>query len=240
MNKVFVPMRLRILTSFLWLMVPMICIQSILISGKPYWEQSYQRLGIIAVLALCVFVPLAHWLRVGYSWAFNLACVLSGLWIFISALNSLVLGYFWLHFFVLVLLLSWFLFLGSVYRETGRSYMSAHTQWFHGLPEPIMGLTCEIMTLQGEVKRFKVANIDMDGILIFDKNPVEFSQLFGKKRKISLTLYYRGRSITQEVVLMRQIQEGKCLGFKFITKRDDHSVRLCDFVLRAGGMEYEI
>ncbi len=140
-----------------------------------------------------------------------------------------------LAFFTLLLVGYWGGLLIWLKREISRSFFDPRLRWFHGLPKPIAGLTCEISIgggSSGEERTvsFGVCRIDQEGAFVFkDLAPLESAEI-SRSTPSTLNFQFRERRIRCQGTLVRLMQDKLGAGFQFGNMSPDQHKQLGDFV----------
>lgn len=235
MTILAVPLRLRLASLSILVCIPLASLQSLLVSGSPWWDLPYRRAAVVAALAAGLFVPLSVWVTSGKRWALSLAASTGTTWVAIGVLNAVHLRTFWVATFVIGLAAFWVLLVKWLNWEMSRSFLDPRSQWFHGGPESIPGLKCRFKWGDLE-KDVRVCRLDRDGTFVFDsQSSLLTKEKNSKKRfrsKIELEFEYRGHRVKAVGTLMSMLGQNKGFGIRFdrTENNQDQTKKLGDFV----------
>lgn len=233
MVVISVPIRLRLAVSALLLVVPLIAIEVLIASRASWWNLPYRKMGTWAAIFALISVPLSVWISSGKKWAYALAVAISTIWVFLSAWAAIRLRYPPLGFFTIFLLFFGFLELLWLKSEMERSFFDPQMAWYQGLPKPIPGLQCKLLSGEKTLD-LRVSRIDQDGVFVFSssdggKSPSPLLT-FLEKKKLEMIFNFRDRQITCQGVPTLAIGKGTGAGIQFRWVSADLRKDIGDFV----------
>ncbi len=241
MTVISVPPRLRVAACTLFLCIPLIAVEVLIVSRAPGWNLPYRRAIYWATAYSLIAFPLVSWILAAKRLAFFIALVLGAIWILTSAslairLNFPSLGFFTVGLFgLLVAQLYW------IRVELNRSFLDPGIHWYQGLPSRVPGLFCNLGDIGQEVE-LRVSRIDLDGAFVFCKpTEVDKVQLMGElalHSRISVTLRFRDRVVQSLARPILVIDRGMGLGIQFMQMSADSKKEVGDFVESLRGEGY--
>jgi hypothetical protein len=148
------------------LCLPLSVLQNLIMNPAPWWRLPYLSIAIASAPVILAYVIVGWALLRGKRLGYYLVKILSGAWLLQSGwmaihLRNVSLGFFAL--FLGVLLLS---FIAWIRVELNRSFFNPRIRWFEGLPKPIPGLECELLS-ESDRPVLRVNRIDREGAFLF-------------------------------------------------------------------------
>lgn len=236
-----VPWRLRFAVGSLFLSVPWIALEVVIINRSGWWNLPWLAIGYWAFSFLLICIPLATWLLGANRWAYFLTLALSLIWISGTGLaayrmSSTALGFFTVSLTAyLVGVLSWLKY------ELSRSFFNPQLRWYQGLPKAIPGLRCKLVA--GELStEVRVSHMDREGVFIFSS---DFKKSFRASlnqfltnQSLGLVFQYRESSMTCEGTPTLLMERGSGAGIRFQNLSPDLQKEIGDFIEQLRGEGY--
>jgi hypothetical protein len=233
MNVLSVPLRLRLAVGALFLCIPFIAIEVAIATRAPWWKLPYRNMSYWALSFALICIPLSVWLVAAKKWAFKITFALSGVWIFISVWVAIRMQYPPLGFFAIFLLFCCFVVLNWLKQEMERSFFDPQMSWFQGLPKPIPGLQCQLMSGE-KIVDLRVGRIDRDGVFVFSQveggKPSTVLSSLLEKRKLEMVFNFRDRRIACQGTPTLSVGLGIGAGIQFMWVSADLRKEIGDFV----------
>ena len=241
MQVVSVPFRLRLSSLALFICVPMVVAQVIIVSRAPWWNLPYKIMGYWAWLFICLCIPLYLGVCHARKWAFKIIIGLSGVWVLTSGVMAMRTQQTSLGFFFCFLLA---LLLGEIFwlrYELKRSFMDPKVQWFQGMPKAIPRLRCQV-SLGGKNLDLSVSRFDEDGAYLFygrgEKKFEKSLALLFLKKKLQMVFSYRDQKISCLGLLTSSACDGMATWIRFVNLSLDSKKKVGDFLEGLRGEGY--
>ncbi len=233
MNVISVPIRLRIASSALFLCVPLVALEIVIVTRAPWWKLPYSIMGYWSLIFGLICFPLSSWLAAGKKWAFNLTLGLSVVWAIASLGITIRMQYPSLGFFTFFFLI----FLGGalfwIKLELEKSFIDPQMHWYQGLPKPIPGLQCQV-SFGEKATELRVSRMDKEGAFLFSQSsggkisPTFVSLL--ERKKLEMIFTFRDRRVTCQGVPTVTTSNGRGAGIRFFGLSPDVKKEIGDFV----------
>ena len=243
MKVLSVPVGLRVAAYSLLGCVPLVAIQTILVSRAPWWNLPYDSIGIWSMAIGLIVFPLAVWITNGRRFALKVTAVFAGVWVFVSVILAIRTGNFWLGLFTLIQILYFGGGLTWIRRESDRSYFDPRMEWYQGSPKPIPGLECELLQ-----RSLRVCRIDRDGAFVFlsprgregDQGRTEPLEELRPRKPLTAVFSFRDRRVECTGKPVRVLDGGRGVGIRFQELGLAGRRSLGDFVELLRGEGYEL
>jgi hypothetical protein len=126
--------------------------------------------------------------------------------------------------------------------ELGRSFLDPYIHWYEGLPRPVPGLECQVLT-EGARAEYRVARLDREGVFVFrDNSKLEQKRAkYDKAQNQELLISFRDRHVRCVGIPIRVMDRmgTECgIGFQFQDMSSDAQKTLGDFVEALKGEGY--
>lgn len=228
------PSRLKVAVGSLFLSVPLLILEVIMVRQLPWWSLPYHYTISWASTLVLVLSFLSYHLLKARKWAFHLAQSLAALWIFWSIWLTCRLQIPALGFFSAFLLFFWSIVLIQLKTEMRKAFFDPQLPWYQSLPKPIPGLICEMSSGSLRMK-VRVSRIDQNGAFIFSydnqrKQRIhDWGQLSGCK-KIDLCFHFRNQMISCSGIPTLLLSRAQGLGVQFGKRSLDSKKEISDFI----------
>lgn len=242
-----VPGRLRLATFFLFLSVPLVSLETVLVTRAPYWDLPLEVIQFWALGVGLIVFPLIVWLNQGRRWALHLIGLFGVLWCLASCVLAVRLRSFWMAFFTVGLSFFWLSIYHWIRFEMNRSFFDPMMSWYQGLPRAIPRLSCELKVIAAKQespdnqKKFdlKVTRLDQDGAFLFSERRNGLTHpLPIHKQKLEMTYRFDDRQVKCQGYPVRKLDMAGGIGVRFAFMNSDQTKDLWDFVERLRGEGY--
>jgi hypothetical protein len=224
-------------SAFLLLSVPLAVLQVILVSRAPLWNLPRDRIGMVTLLALFIFLPLVHWLNSGRTWAIWLTALTAVSWFVVTFFSALQQVSFWMGIFVTLLGAYWVVTWSWLKFELQKSYFDPRMKWYHGSPEAISGLHAKVS--EGSVSGdYRVCRFDRDGAFIFRSAKAGGEAVKKPEKRLKAAFSFRGSEVEVEGSIIKVIGKNEGFGVRFEMVSSDASKDIGDFIERLKGEGY--
>jgi hypothetical protein len=232
MKVISVPGRLRLAAWLLLMAVPIAALETIIATRAPWWRLPYSTMENAALAAAAVFLPLSILVQKGKKWALWSAVGILTTWVALSGWFAVRTHHPALGFFTLFLVLFFGMVANWIRQELERSYFDPRISWYHGLPKPVPGLSCEAAE-----RRFRVARLDEQGTFLY---LVEGSTLepVSPRDRLGLVFAFRDRELRCQGFPIRELRGRQGIGVQFRDLAPDMRKELGDFVELLKGEGY--
>lgn len=201
----------------------------------PWWRLPYVPMAAWSALVALLVIPLAVMIDRGRRWAFRVSMALGIAWSAFAVLASVWGRNTGLGYYSVLLSGYWVLIYYVLRGELERSFLDPRVQWYQGAPRPVPGLSCVVLSGegQGQDQELRVSRLDEDGVFLFGG-----SAALEKKSPMNLRLRYRGKELPCRgvpVAVLEGAAQGRAaakggVGFQFEGMSPDARKRLGDFV----------
>ncbi len=240
MTVISVPLGLRFATLTLFLSIPFIAIEVVIVTQAPWWNLPYRSMGYWSLAYALICIPISIWLWSAKRSAYSIVVVLSVVWIVVSAWTAIKTRYPALGFFVIFLLGFFCLVLPWIRNEMNRSFFNPQLMWYQSLPKPIPGLKCQLANGE-KVLDLRVSRIDIDGAFIFSSDDQRRISTFlasvNSGKTLEMLFRFRDCQVSCNGNPILLVGKGVGVGVQFIELSADLRKEVGDFVemLRGGG-----
>jgi hypothetical protein len=233
MVVISVPLRLRLAALGLLFCIPLIAFEIVIANRASWWSLPYRGMGYWSLAFALICIPLSSWLMNAKRWAYPIAVVLAALWIGASAWVSIRMRYPPLGFFTLFLSAFFLIELLWLKFELDRSFFNPQLAWYQGLPKPIPGLRCQLVSGEKTLD-VRVSRIDPDGAFIFSpfdltKSPISLPSLLERK-KLEMVFNFREYRFVCQGTPTLSFNRGVGAGVRFFGVSSDLRKEIGDFV----------
>jgi hypothetical protein len=228
-----VPKRLKYAAGCLFLSVPWVAAEVVLVNRAPWWNLPFLRMGYWSLGFTLICSWLAYQLINARKWAYHLIKVLSLLWILATAWIAIGLNDPPLAFFTVLLMAFSVGQLKWLKHELERSFFDPQLAWYQGLPKPIPGLSCCVGEGEDRVN-LKVSRIDSEGAFVYSAfGKSEILSSFEKnleREKLKMEFVFRNRKVFCEGIPTLTIARGQGAGIRFAQVSADTKKEIGDFI----------
>lgn len=238
----YIPIRIKIAAAALFLSIPLVAIEVIISTRSPFWKLPYRSMLNWMGCFTLVCIPLYLLVVSARKWALKALIFFYAIWIGISTWYALQLGHPSLGFYTVFLL--FFILVHGMWLqfETTRSFFDPGLAWYEGLPKPIPGVQCKLVSNDCECG-LEVSKIDNDGAFLFapafgsGKEQEKVQNLISSKN-LKLILNFRDKQLECPGRVTMCIRQDYGLGFQFLGLTPDRVKDVSDFIEGLRGEGY--
>lgn len=216
--------------------IPIIALEVIIATKSPLWRLPVRAVGLWALVAFLVFMPIILFLLKGYDWALIVIAVLGAAWSVVTGIIAIKTSSTGLGFYTGFIVLLWLGYHHWLSVEFSRSYFDPRMKWYEGRPRAIPGVLCEVSNEKFS-QLLEVSRLDRDGCFIFIRQGA--APLPETKLQYELSFNYREKKVRARGIPVRLLEGGQGGGFLFEFSSPDQKKEMGDFieVLRGEGHE---
>lgn len=232
MRVILVPVRLRLVAASLFFCVPLVALETVIVTRAPWWKLPYQSIAIWSASIFLLILPLSIWFMRGRSGAARALEVFLSVWLVLNAWVAANSRSSALGFFTLLLLGLFGAWIAWARYELGRSFFDPRMSWYQGLPRPMPGVTCRVAWSDRELD-CRVSRLDRQGAFIFQSSLQSGEEPLTTLRtdvRSELTFRFRERTVRCTGVPVRALAGDRGAGFQFDGLAPDLRKQLGDFI----------